>query len=437
MSTQDLTIPLKRFILSIDSGVSVNAVDTPADFGQFGVLKTSCVYTGHFDSGENKAVVPEELDRVSCPVKANTLVVSRMNTPDLVGAAGLAIKDEPNIFLPDRLWQVSFDLDTASPRFVYWWTRSDSYRDQVKVACEGASSSMQNLDQSSFRNFAIPLLDVDRQESIANFLDYKTARIDALIAEKGRLLTVLRDYAHAQVSKLLVEGVSGSSLKATNKPYVVEAPGHWRVTNFKRAMHGMNQGWSPQCDSRPAEANEWGVLKVGCVNGDTFDVTENKALPETLEPDLSCIIRKGDVLMSRANTRELVGMAALVNGDYPNILLCDKLYRLDLNPEWVSPEYAVLLLRSENSRRQIELGASGASSSMQNISQDVLRELVVAFPPLTEQSDIVVAAEKVKTSCADLAKHAEDHIARLREYRSSLISAAVTGRLDIRSSKTQ
>lgn len=269
------------------------------------------------------------------------------------------------------------------------------------------------------------------QEHIANFLDDKTARIDALIAEKERLMGAILEHEQAQISVLLTMGSGNAPLVSTGREFIPQAPAPWRMVAFKRAMKGMSQGWSPQCDSRPAEPGEWGVLKVGCVNGTTFDATENKALPSTLEPDVSCVLHKGDVLVSRANTRELVGMAALVEDDHPNLMLCDKLYRLDLRSDWVLPEFAVLTLRSDVSRRQIELGASGASSSMQNISQDVIRELLVALPPISEQLDIVARARDIRQKCGSLVRHIAAHIDRLREYRSSLISAAVTGQLDI------
>ena len=90
--------PIKRLITQIESGVSVNAVDTPCDPDQVGVLKTSSVYSGRFSPDENKTVVSEEINRVACPVTAGTLIVSRMNTPDLVGAAGVVKVSLPHLF---------------------------------------------------------------------------------------------------------------------------------------------------------------------------------------------------------------------------------------------------------------------------------------------------------------------------------------------------
>jgi type I restriction enzyme S subunit len=204
-------------------------------------------------------------------------------------------------------------------------------------------------------------------------------------------------------------------------------PEGWRLAPLKRALKGVNQGWSPQCENRVAEPAEWGVLKVGCVNGLTFDPTENKALPPELEPDLNFVIQKGDLLVSRANTRELVGMAAIVEHDHPNLLLCDKLYRLQLRSEWAVPTFVVHALRSEPARRQIELGASGASSSMQNISQDVLRELSMAFPPVKEQTAIANFIDEQTARIDALIAEKERLVTSLTELVKAVIHSIVTG----------
>lgn len=320
--------------------------------------------------------------------------------------------------------------EKTDPRYLSYLLQSALFQEQLELATKSAAQGGVYMGDvwNATCTFIAGRTD---QERIANFLDDKTARIDALIAEKERLVVSVREYEQGEISRVLTQGLGTVDLMPTGRPFITAAPRHWRVTSFKRALLGLGQGWSPQCESRPAEAHEWGVLKVGCVNGTSFDANENKALPPPLEPDLTCVLRRGDVLVSRANTRELVGLAALVEEAHPNLLICDKLYRLQLRSDWVTAEFTVLLLRSDVSRRQIELGASGASSSMQNISQDVIRELLVAFPPLNEQREIVTKAMQVRESCNLLVGHCEEHIARLREYRSSLISAAVTGQLDL------
>ena len=191
-------VPLKHVITQIESGVSVNASDQPASETELGVLKTSCVYTGQFDANENKAVIETEIDRVACPLKAGTLIVSRMNAPELVGAAGLVKVAPQNIFLPDRLWQVSFF--SAIPAFVHYWTQSVYYRTQIRVVCAGTSSSMQNLGQDQFRSFSFPNPPIDEQTQIAAFLDTETAKFDTLTTEAQRAIALLQERRTALIS---------------------------------------------------------------------------------------------------------------------------------------------------------------------------------------------------------------------------------------------
>ena len=191
-------VPLKQVISQIESGVSVNASDQAASETEFGVLKTSCVYSGQFDANENKTVIEAEIDRVACPLKVGTLIVSRMNTPDLVGAAGLVKFAPQNIYLPDRLWQVSFS--NAAPVFVHYWTQSVFYRAQIRVVCAGTSSSMQNLGQDQFRSFNFPNPPQSEQETIAAILDRETAKLDALTAEAQRGIALLKERRSALIS---------------------------------------------------------------------------------------------------------------------------------------------------------------------------------------------------------------------------------------------
>ncbi len=207
-------VPLKNIIAFIESGTSVNSIDTPAESNEFGVLKTSCVYRGFFEPNENKAVLIDEYERVSCPLRENALIVSRMNTPDLVGAAGLVISAQKNIFLPDRLWQVAFS--SASPNFVHFWTLSCFYRLQVQMACSGTSSSMQNLGQDQFRSFIFVNPPLNEQVRIAAFLDQETAKIDNLIQQAQKASTLLQERRTALISAAVTGKIDVRGFVTTN-----------------------------------------------------------------------------------------------------------------------------------------------------------------------------------------------------------------------------
>lgn len=204
---------LKRAIASVQSGTSVNAADVPAAEGELGVLKTSCVYKGWFDWRENKTVNQEDLGRVSCPIREDALIVSRMNTPDLVGSAGLVVEAPVGVFLPDRLWQVSLQGECI-PKYFYYFTRSPAYRDQVKIACAGTSSSMQNLGQEEFGAIWYPGPPEQEQQAIAAFLDHETARIDALVDEGERGIKLLQERRSALISAAVTGKIDVRGWKA-------------------------------------------------------------------------------------------------------------------------------------------------------------------------------------------------------------------------------
>ncbi len=190
--------PLKRIIENVESGTSVNATGEPANESQLGVLKTSCVYSGRFEVGENKTVIADEVGRVSCPLRSGTLIVSRMNTPELIGAAGYVEFAPTNLYLPDRLWQV-FVRD-ADAYFVYYWTRSCAYRGQVEASCTGTSSSMKNLGQGDFAGFVIGTPPNDEQRSVVSYLDNATRTFDGLVAEAERAIALLQERRTALIS---------------------------------------------------------------------------------------------------------------------------------------------------------------------------------------------------------------------------------------------
>lgn len=195
---------LKTVVTRVESGVSVNASQSVASEGIIGVLKTSSVSKYAFDPTENKEVNSDELNRVACPVQANTIIVSRMNTPELVGACGYVEKDYPLLYLPDRLWQVHF-VDSVSVKYIYYYLCSNYIKNYYASLSSGTSSSMQNISQGQFLNAAVLLPERVEQEAIVEFLDKKCMDIDAIILEKESLISDLESYKKT----LIFEVVAG------------------------------------------------------------------------------------------------------------------------------------------------------------------------------------------------------------------------------------
>ncbi|MEC5206877.1 type I restriction enzyme S subunit [Vogesella perlucida] len=219
--------------------------------------------------------------------------------------------------------------------------------------------------------------------------------------------------------------------KDSGVSWLGEVPAHWEIAPIKRAVCSFEQGWSPQCENFAVEsASEWGVLKVGCVNGGVFRSAENKKLPDELSPLIQYSLKKGDLLISRANTRELVGSAAVVPRDFDNLLLCDKLYRARTNLGYAFIVYLALFLGTPEARSQIELAATGASSSMLNIGQAAILDLPIPRFEQGEMNAILAFLDRETAKIDALIAEQEKLIALLAEKRQATISRAVTRGLD-------
>lgn len=295
----------------------------------------------------------------------------------------------------------------------------------------GTAQPFVKVKETLSRPWCLP--PASEQRAIATFLDKETAKIDSLIAKQERLIELLQEKRQAVISHAVTKGLNPNApMKKSGVEWLGKVPEHWLVKRIKHLCISIEQGWSPQCESEASDGAVPGVLKVGCVNGGVFRPSENKILPVELHPLPQYRIKAGDLLVSRANTKELVGSAAVVESDFPWLYICDKLYRIAVDPKGSTTYYLALYLASNEARGQVELGASGASQSMQNISQSVLLDLPIPVPPPEEQEQI---RESIQSKCDQINKLtllSREAILLLQERRSALISAAVTGQIDVR-----
>ena len=133
-----------------------------------------------------------------------------------------------------------------------------------------------------------------------------------------------------------------------------EVPEGWAVTPIADvvALQGngkpFQQGWSPQCENRPGDANEWAVLKTTAIQHGEFWPHENKALPEHLDPRPQIEVKVGDVLMTCAGPRSRCGVACLVKGTRSKLMMSGKMCRFRPHPEALDPRFLSVFLRKHD-----------------------------------------------------------------------------------------
>lgn len=368
---------------------------------------------------------PSEIARFSLAT-GDVLLTKDSETPDDIGVPACVTEPLPGVICGYHLAMLR-PGPGLDGRFLHRALQAHGIRDQLHAAANGVTRFAIGLGDVG--GALIPLPPLDTQRAIADFLDRRTAAIDALIEKKERLISAIEGRLQAITSEAVTGGHTRSvALAPTNVPQLPDrAPVGWRVAMLKRALRRIEQGWSPDCLSRPAEEGEWGVLKTGAVNSGTLDVSESKALPPYLPAAPEYEVHRGDLLMARASgSPKHIGAVGLVETDRSRLLLCDKLYRLIPRTDWLDPRFARWALRAPYIRSQIGLAATG-QSTLQNIGQDDVGALWFLFPPIAEQRAIASHLDMESRTVAAQTALLTRQLAGLSEYRHALITAAVTG----------
>lgn len=180
---------LSSIISSLDAGVSVNSVELDRDnfAHEESILKTSCVAGGFFFPGERKKIIPIDRYRAKLNPRKDSIIISRMNTPSLVGESGYIAQDYPYLFLPDRLWLTRHEgRKPTNIRWLAYILSFSCYSRMIKESATGTSESMKNISKSSLLSVLIPFPTKAEQEAIATILSDMDTEIATLEAKLGK-----------------------------------------------------------------------------------------------------------------------------------------------------------------------------------------------------------------------------------------------------------
>jgi type I restriction enzyme, S subunit len=322
-------------------------------------------------------------------------------------------------------------VNEVIPEWLYHFIRQKSFRDEAAANFTGTAGQLR-VPAKFLEQKAIPIPPVPEQLRIVACLESILAQIRTARTALERIAPLLKTFRQSVLSaafrgelterdpndepaELLLERIRTErrrkweqNLLAKGKyladyPYdepvapdtfkLPELPDGWVWTTLDQLLCRIEGGHSFRSQGRSAKDGEFGVIKVSAMTWGKFLPKENKALFPDTDPGNTPRIQKGDLLISRANTVELVGAVVLVDEDYPNLLLSDKSLRLiPINKE-ISKEFLLYALRTRPVREVFEDKATGVSESMRNISQDKIKSASIALPSLQEQFRII---EKIR-----------------------------------------
>lgn len=179
-----------ELIASLESGISVNGEDGTPSNDDYAVLKVSAVTYGKFNPQASKKITGSELQRAKCNPKKGQIIISRSNTPDLVGASCYVSEDYPNRFLPDKLWQtVTHPEKKVEHKWLAYFLASPWARFRLSKLATGTSNSMKNITKSELLTLPVAIPPFLEQKKIASFLecwDNAIEKTEALISAKEK-----------------------------------------------------------------------------------------------------------------------------------------------------------------------------------------------------------------------------------------------------------
>ena len=338
--------------------------------------------------------------------KAGDFLVAEIDAK--VGGFGIVPDELAGAIVSSHYFLFEINEEKLERGFLDYFIRTPIFRDQV--AAQG-STNYAAIRPNQVLRYEIPLPSLPEQRRIVARIEELAAKINEAreLRQKGR-----------KEAKALINSARRSLFAET--PQADWIP-------LRRYVAEIENGKSPQCESRPATTEEWGVLKLGAVSFGSFDEHENKALPIGIQFDLRHEVRVGDFLMSRANTTEL-GACAIVSKTRRQLLLSDKTFRFHFRSDYeVALEWLDHAMKSPAVRVQIEHEASGTSPTMKNISKEKVMSLLIPPHPLPQQRRVLAELNVIGSQLNALENLQAQTVAELNALLPSIVDHALKGDL--------
>lgn len=306
---------------------------------------------------------------------------SRIN----VGSVDWQRKEKKVIVSP--LYNVFSVSPNLERQYLYYYLKSDFVLQRIKAVATG--SVRDNLKLSMLYEFPIELPKLENQRKIVKILD----KVSDVIEKKEQELEQLETLVKFRFVELFGDPIKN--------------PKGWEVVKLSECLERIDNGKSFTCDSNAREGVFPAILKLSAATYGDYRPYENKALLDEKQFVESVEVHRGDLLFTRKNTPDLVGMAAYVFETPEKLMMPDLIFRLVTN-ERMTPTFLWQLINNREFRPAIQGISGGSAKSMSNISKERLKNIEVICPPISEQKKLEGVLEQVDKSKSKIQKSLEE-----------------------------
>ncbi len=305
-----------------------------------------------------------------------------------------------------------------------------------RVVAHSVGVSYPAINPSEFGGFSIPVPPLEEQQAIASFLDRETAKIDALVAKKERLIELLQEKRTALISDVVTKGLNpDAKMKESGSAWLGTIPSNWEFVRLKYAVgeDGSGVQMGPFGGMlKDLEETDTGYRVFGQENtiSGNFAIGHRWVSEDRYFALRNYHVRPGDIVLTRKGS---IGNARVFPENAGTGIIDSDTIRVRANPNRLFTPFLVRLLH-EAWYVQTQILAVRRGAILSGLNTTTIMELCLCLPPVSEQKDIVKAVDRKASQLDRLIVRISDGVVRLREYRTALISAAVTGKIDVRTS---
>ncbi|NNM70027.1 MAG: restriction endonuclease subunit S [Gallionella sp.] len=389
-------------------------------------LRAANIQWGGVDTTDIKQMWLSKRDRAQLRLESGDLLVSEGGD---VGRSCLWEAELDNCYFQNSVNRVRA-RNGQSNRYLYYWMSTIKDKGYIDVLCN--KSTIAHFTAEKVAAVPVPLPTPAEQTKIAAFLDRETAKIDALVAEQRRLMELLKEKRQAVISHAVTQGLNPHApMKPSGIEWLGEVPAYWSIEPFKRQIERNDGGvWGDDPDG----ISDTFVLRSTEQTADGHWKIDDPAPRKLSESEINgSLLAEDDLLLTKSSGSSLhIGKTTLVTAEIAAIRCCysNFMQRIRMKSTFL-PKLAWHVMNNDLARLQFDL-LSNSSTGLANLNATMVGQIVVPVPPLPEQIQIAAFLDRETAKFDTLTTEAQRAIDLLQERRTALISAAVTGQIDVR-----
>lgn len=337
--------------------------------------------------------------------------------------------DFETIALAQRIIKIRTSEQVLNPWFAKYLIMSSFFQNQIQK--EATGSTAQGIKASKLHKLTVLKPTLSEQQAIANFLDDKLAQIDEHIAKKQRMIELLKEQKTVIINQAVTKGINPDvPMKYSGVEWLGEIPEHWEVKRLKYVSHiqtGVTLGKSyinQVLETRP-------YLRVANVQDGYIDISDIKTIELPNNEISRYVLQKGDVLMTEGGDFDKLGRGYIWKGQIKGCLHQNHIFAVRPIYKYLNSNFIAAFISSKKCKNYFIFTAK-QTTNLASTNSTHLKNLKLLLPPLNEQQEIVSFIEKKSEKIGRSLTVIEKEIKLIQEYRTTLISETVTGKIDVR-----